>query len=99
MGLRLVFSKKPKEKKVLCKNIMYKTVANKEWKPKTNIREIIGYEDMLPEKFATAMMHKYRNPMYKMLMTREVNPDGTPKYKTNINEIIREFEEGNSDGS
>lgn len=99
MGIRLVFTKKLKKKKVLCKNIMYKTVPNKEWKPKTNIRDIIGYEDMLPDQYATALMHKYRNPMYKLLMTREVNPDGTPKYKTNIREIIERTETGDNSDS
>ena len=97
MGLKLVFIKKLKERKELCKNIMYKTVLNKDWKPKTNIRDIIGYEDMLPDKYATAIMHKYKNPIYKLLMTREVNDDGSPKYKTNIREIIERAETGDND--
>lgn len=97
MGLKLVFIKKLKERKELCKNIMYKTVLNKDWKPKTNIRDIIGYEDMLPDKYATAIMHKYKNPIYKLLMTREVNNDGSPKYKTNIREIIERAETGDND--
>ena len=100
MGLRLQFIKKLKEKKVLCKNILYKTVPNKDWNPQTNIRDIIGYDDMLPDQYATAMMHKHRNPIYKLLMTREVNDtDGSPKYKTNVREIIEGTEDGDTPGS
>ena len=50
MGLRLVFTKKLKVKKVLCKNILYKTVPNSEWQPRTNIREIIGNDDVIAKE-------------------------------------------------
>ena len=92
MGLRLVFTKKLKEKKVICKNILYKTVANKDWKPKTNIREIIGTDDVMELQYATAMQHKYRHPLYKQLMTRGVNEDGQIATKTNILDIIGTIE-------
>lgn len=98
MGLKLCFSKKLKERKVLCKSIMYKTVSNKEWKPKTNIREIIGNDDLLELQYAVAEQHKYKHPLYKMLMTREVQ-DGEPVYKTNIREILDGLEAEESDGS
>lgn len=97
MGLRLVFTKRLKQKKVICKNIMYKTVANKDWQPKTNIRDIIGREDMLQLQYATAMMHKYRHPLYKQLMMRGVDENGNREYKTNINEIIARAESEQSD--
>ena len=100
MGLQLVFTKKLKQKKVMCKNIMYKTVPNKDWKPKSNIRELMGFnDDILELQYATAQMHKYRNPMYKLLMYREVDQDGLPKYKSNIKQIIDAAIAAESDGS
>lgn len=93
MGLKLVFTKSLKEKKIMCKNIMYKTVLNKDHKPKTNIRAIMDfYDDQLQLKYAVAMQNKYRNPLYKTLMMREVDENGKPIYKTNIREIIERAE-------
>ena len=97
MGLRLVFTKKLKAKKVLCKNILYKTVPNSEWQPKTNIREIIGNDDLLELQYATARMHKCGKPLYKQLLTRGVDQDGNREYKTNINDIIARAESEQSD--
>ena len=99
MGLRFVFTKKLKVKKVICKNILYKTVPNKDWQPKTNIREIIGDDDLLELQYATAMMHKHKHPLYKQLLTRGVDQDGNRVFKTNINEIIEraESEQSGSD--
>ena len=92
MGLRLVFNKQLKVKKVICKNILYKTVPNKDWAPKTNIREIIGNDDLLELQYATAKMHKTGKPLYKQLLTRGVDQDGNRVFKTNINEIIARAE-------
>lgn len=97
MGLRLVFTKKLKVKRVLCKNILYKTVPNSEWQPKTNIREIIGNDDLLELQYATARMHKCGKPLYKQLLTRGVDQDGNREYKTNINDIIARAESEQSD--
>jgi hypothetical protein len=72
---------------------MYKTVLNKDHKPKTNIRAIMDfYDDQLQLKYAVAMQNKYRNPLYKTLMMREVDENGKPIYKTNIREIIERAE-------
>ena len=77
----------------MCKNIMYKTVLNKDYTPKTNIREIMDfYDDELQLKYAVAMQNKYRHPLCKSLITREVDENGRPIYKTNIREIIERAE-------
>ena len=95
MGLRLVFTKRPKEVKWLCHNIMYKTVPNKLWVPgsKTNLREIIGMDDVLDLRYATAMQRKYINRLYNILMMRGVNEDGSIISKTNLDAIFRAFDE------
>ncbi len=93
MGLRLVFSKRLKESKPLLKNILYKTVHPKDWVPKTNLREIIGNDDLLDIQYSVLAQGKYKkNPMYKNLMIREVK-DGKPVYKTNLREILDGIED------
>lgn len=98
LGLRLRFIKRPKQRHFLVKNILYKTVPNQEWDPsKHGIRDIIGYDDVLDLRYATAMQHKTSNPLYNILMTRGIDANGLPIYKTNINEILAAFDEGRID--
>ena len=100
MGLRLVFEKHPKQVKRLIRNILYKTIPNKDWRPKTNLLEIIG-DDMFAERLATEKIHHNEGKkLYKRLMTRGLNEDGSPHYETNIRKIIEEYDrEINSDES
>ena len=74
---------------------MYKTVPNKLWVlgSKTNLREIIGMDDVLDLRYATAMQRKYINRLYNILMMRGVNEDGSIISKTNLDAIFRAFDE------
>ena len=89
MGLKLVFNKKLKEAEPMYKNILYKTVHPKDYKPKTNIREIIGNDDLLDIQYSIMKQNKFKSkPMYKNIMIREVDENGKPIYKTNIREVL-----------
>jgi len=88
MGLKLVFSKEPKEKKTMMNNIMYELVSAKDFKPKTNIRQIMDfYDDEIELKYAGALHHKNNKPMYNLIMMEDVNND---EPQTNIRAIIEE---------
>lgn len=95
MGLQLVFNKKLKTKKFLVKNIMYRTIPNKEWHPKTNLLEIMGGGwDLLKERYAVAMQGKNSQRLCKIYMTKPLDENNKPKYKTNILEIMKAYDEG-----
>ena len=98
MGLRLVFKKTPKEKKFLYYNVMYDFVDLKTFKPKTNIRSIIGNDDEIEMMYDVAMHQKNTKPMVLRVMYDEVDENGKPKRKTNIEKIIEEFDEQQSGG-
>ena len=93
MGLRLHFYKTKKKKKYLCKKIMYRTIPNSEWKPKTNIREIIGNDDLMDLQYATAMQHKHGiHRICKKILYRRLDKNGQPIHKTNIAEILARYD-------
>lgn len=86
MGLKLVFSKEPKEKKTMISNVMYKLVSAKDFKPKTNIREIMDfYDDEIQLRYAGALHHKNGKRLYNLVMMEDVNND---EPQTNIRAII-----------
>lgn len=62
MGLKLVFKKIPKVKEYAIREIVAKLVPNKDFKYKTNIRDIIGHDDELAMKYSTALQDK-RSPV------------------------------------
>lgn len=99
MGLKLEFNKVPKEKKFLCKRVMYKFVPLKTFKPKTNIRDIIGHDDEIELKYGAAMHQDDTHPIARILMYKEADKNGQPRAKTNIAEIIRRAEEQGSNNS
>lgn len=99
MGLKLEFNKVPKEKKFLCKRVMYKFVPLKTFKPKTNIRDIIGNDDEIELKYGAAMHQDDTHPIARILMYKEADKNGQPRAKTNIAEIIRRAEEQGSNNS
>ena len=92
MGLRLVFKKKLKERKVMFNNVMYDLVPAKGYKPMTNIREIMDfYDDEIELRYAGALKHNNHNKMFNNVMFEEVNND---EPKTNIREIIEGYTDG-----
>lgn len=99
MGVRLEFSKTLKKKKYLCNNILYKTIPNSEWKPKTNILDIIGYDDIIDLRYATAKQHKTKTiKIANDLLYRRLDENGHEIFRTNINEILGEYEKSLSQG-
>lgn len=55
MGIKLVFKKIPKKKKIMGHVLMCADVPNSEFKPKTGIRDIIGHDDELQMQYNIAM--------------------------------------------
>lgn len=76
MGLKLVFTKIPKKKKEMVKNIMIKDVPNKGFNYKTNIRGIIGHDGELQMKYGIAVRNNKGTPMIKKIMCERVDKDG-----------------------
>lgn len=73
MGLQLVFKKIPKAKKFIARSIIAKTVPNKDFKYKTNIRDIIGHDDELEMKYRTAMNDKKSPLLVKPIIVKKVD--------------------------
>ena len=75
MGLKIVFEKVPKIKKIMCTRTMINVVPNSEFKPRTNIREIMDYhDDELKLKYNAALMEDpEKNPMVKKVMCKIVD--------------------------
>ena len=93
MGIELVFVKRPKVKKRMMNNIMYKTVPLKDWKPDERILSFIGRDNLIPEMLAVANQHKGTKPLYRRLMTIGVDKStGKRKYLTNVREIWEEYD-------
>lgn len=89
MGLELVFKKVPKEKKELCKKILYKTIPNSEFNHKSAIRDIIGYDDMLPLMCTRALQHKDGGvDMVKNILAKRVDENGRKVFKTSVGELL-----------
>lgn len=102
MGLRLEFTKRLKKKKWLVKNILYKTVPNKLWKPKTNVLDIVGDADLLPERYAVAMQPRHRknnDRLFSSVLFRPLDENGNPINKSNVQDILKAFENGEIDVS
>ena len=94
MGLRLVFKKTPKEKKFLYYNLMYDFVDLKNFKPKTNLRQLIGNDDHIELFYDVALHQKNNKPMVLRAMYDMVDENGKIKRKTNLNELFEEFDDG-----
>ena len=94
MGLKLEFTKTPKKKKFICDNILYELIPNDIWKPKTNIREIIGTRDLPELQVASAVRFGKKNKEHIMhnYLYRRLDENGNVIYKTNINKILEEFD-------
>ena len=73
MGLRLVFDKVLKKKKQMCTKIMIKPIPNKDFSYKTNIREIIGEDDIYRFRAKNAKMDKTAKPMITKVMIKKVD--------------------------
>ena len=75
MGLKIIFEKVPKVKKIMCTMDMVNVVPNSEWVPKTNIRDIMGfYDDIKQMKYNSAMMEdSEKNPLVKKVMCKIVD--------------------------
>lgn len=71
MGVKLVFKKVPKNKKVMFRRVMLKDIPNMGFNYKTNIRDIIGTDDELRTKYNIAMRDKTSKRM--MLKTMMVD--------------------------
>ena len=93
MGLRIVFKKTPKVKKFLYHNVMYDYVDLKNFKPKTNLREIMGKDDELELMYGVALHQKGNKVACLKVMYDEVDDNGKPKRKTNLKELLDKFDE------
>lgn len=97
MGIRFVFEKILKKIPYVYKNIIYKTIPNKLWTPKTNLLELLNDpKDDLAYHYATAMQHKDQNAkrIYTIYINKLLGPDGKPRSYTNIKDIFEKFEKG-----
>ena len=98
MGLRLEFHKIPKKKKFLCHNVMVKTVKNKNFSPRTNIRDIMGRFDELQMRYNLAIKEPNTNPMVGKVMVKGVGEHDSD-YITKAGKELRELNEGESGDS
>ena len=98
MGLRLVFEKVPKVKKVMFYKVMFKDVPNKGYEYKTRIRDIIGYDDELKIRYNVALRNKRGKRMFGRVMFKEVPKDGTD-YLSPIGRRLKEIEDRQSSNS
>lgn len=80
MGLRLVFEKHPKVKKQMVGRVMCKTVPPRLFKPKTNIRDIMGRFDELDMMYKAALQDRKHNPMVTRVMCRVVDENGNKQH-------------------
>ena len=97
MGIMFVFEKILKNIPYVYKNIIYKTIPNKLWTPKTNLLELLNDpKDDLAYHYATAMQHKDQNAklIYTIYINKLLGPDGKPRSYTNIKDIFEKFEKG-----
>lgn len=80
MGLKLVFKKIPKVKNYVIKEIAAKIVPNKDFKYKTNIRDIIGHDDEFDMKYSAARQNVGDNPLVvKPIVIKRVKKDDKAK--------------------
>ena len=79
MGLKLVFKKIPKVKQYVVKEVAAKIVPNKDFKYKTNIRDIIGHDDELAMKYSAAMQNKDNPIAIKPIVIKRVKKDDNSK--------------------
>lgn len=78
MGLKLVFKKVPKVKKLLAGNVMVKDVPNKGYQYKTNIRDYIGHDDELELHYGIAKRDRHNKPMVGKVMVKGVDRNDNP---------------------
>ena len=83
MGLRLVFEKIPKKRKMMVGLVMCKTVPLQGFQYKTNIRDIIGHDDELEMQYALALKEKNTKPMVGRVMCKIVGEDKSDIIDTN----------------
>ena len=79
MGLKLVFKKIPKVKQYVIREVVAKLVPNKDFKYKTNIRDIIGHDDELAMKYSTALQDKDSPVVAKPIVIKRVKKDDKSK--------------------
>ena len=79
MGLKLVFKKIPKVKEYAIREIVAKLVPNKDFKYKTNIRDIIGHDDELEMKYSTAIQDKRSPVAIKPIVVKVVDKNDKTK--------------------
>ena len=98
MGIKLEFTKTPKKKNFICNNILYNLIPNELWKPKTNIREIIGTRDLPELQVASAVRtgKKNKEHMINELLYWRLDENGDRIYQTNIHKILAGLNESES---
>ena len=76
MGLKLVFTKIPKVKRYLCRKVPINRAKPDKYEPKSNIRDLMGYdEDLLEMKYIAARHDKSKTHMIRKRMIRHVDND------------------------
>jgi hypothetical protein len=68
MGLKLVFEKIPKKRKMMAGLVMAKTVPLKNFKYKTNVRDFMGHDDEIEMQYRLALKEKGTKPMVGRVM-------------------------------
>lgn len=95
MGLRIVFNRIPKQRKDMVLNVMAKIVPPRLFKPKTNIRDIMGRFDELPMMY-NAALDDYKRGNGKMMvglvMCKKVGEDDGNKNDDKSNRDIIDVE-------
>ena len=76
MGVRLTFNRIPKKRKDMVLKVMAKVVPPRLFKPKTNIRDIMGRDDELQMMYNAALTERMdRKPMVGLVMCKKVGED------------------------
>ena len=92
MGLDLVFSKNKKIKKIIVQDIITQDIPLKNFKYATNIRDIIGYDDVFEQQVDIAYNTKGKR-LCQSIITQDI-PKDQPAV-TNIIEIFKKYGEEN----
>lgn len=97
MGLQLVFKRIPKQKKEMCLNVMAKVVPPRLFKPKTNIRDIMGRFDELEMQYRAALTERQdKHPMCGRVMCKKVGDENAIIDVAEDSVIITESSDGDS---
>ena len=97
MGLQLLFKRIPKQKKEMCLNVMAKVVPPRLFKPKTNVRDIMGRFDELEMQYRAALTERQdKHPMCGRVMCKKVGDENAIIDVEEDSVVITESSNGDS---